>query len=42
MAAYHRVYDLRHLQISSGTLRSVIEYGLPLPFSVGLLKDVNF
>jgi len=37
MAAYRRVYDLRHLQadrslprtgISSGTLRSVIEYGL--------------
>jgi len=40
MAAYRRVYDSRHLQadcqeltgISSGTLRSVIEYGLPLPF----------
>ena len=35
-AAYRRVYDSRHLQadcartgISSGTLRSVIEYGLP-------------
>jgi len=35
VAAYHRVYDSRHLQadckkpgISSGTLRSVIEYGL--------------
>jgi len=34
MAAYRRVYDSRHLQalprtgISSGTLRSVIEYGL--------------
>ena len=35
MAAYRRVYDSRHLQadcqeltgISSGTLRSVIEYG---------------
>ena len=37
MAAYHQVYDSHHLQaertgISSGTLRSVIEYGLPLPF----------
>ena len=38
MAAYRRVYDSRHLQadcqagISSGTLRSVIEYGLPLRF----------
>ena len=40
MAAYRRVYDSRHLQAdcqepescSSGTLRSVIEYGLPLPF----------
>jgi len=36
MAAYRRVYDSRHLLpktgISSGTLRSVIEYGLPLPF----------
>jgi len=39
MAAYRRVYDSHHLQadlprtgISSGTLRSVIEYGLPLPF----------
>ena len=39
MAAYRRVYDSRHLQagcqkirISSGTLRSVIEYGLPYPF----------
>ena len=36
MAAYRRVYDSRHLQadsrtgISSGTLRSVIEYGLPI------------
>jgi len=37
MAAYRRVYDSRHLQadlprtgISSGTLRSVIEYWLPL------------
>ena len=39
MAAYRQVYDLRHLQadyqelvISSGTLLSVIEYGLPLLF----------
>jgi len=38
MAAYRRVYDSRHLQadprtgISSGTLRSVTEYGLPVPF----------
>jgi len=40
MAAYRRVYDSHHPQavcqepagISSGTLRSVIEYGLPLPF----------
>jgi len=39
MAAYRRVYDSRYLQadmprtgISSGTLRSVTEYGLPLPF----------
>ena len=40
MAAYRRIYDSRHLRadcmprtgISSGTLRSVIEYGLPLPF----------
>jgi len=46
MAAYHRVYDSHHLQadclrtrISSGTLRSVIEYGLPLPF---LKKQSNF
>jgi len=38
MAAYRRVYDKRHLQtdcqepgICSGTLRWVIEYGLPLP-----------
>ena len=36
MAAYRQVYDLRHLQadyqelvISSGTLLSAIEYGLP-------------
>jgi len=41
MAAYRQVYDLRHLQadcqelgISSGTLRLVIQYGQPLPFSV--------
>ena len=36
MAAYRRVYDSRHLartRIGSGTLRSVIEYGLPLPLS---------
>jgi len=38
MAAYRRVDDSRHLQadcqelISSGTLRSVIECGLLLPF----------
>ena len=40
MAAYRRVYDSRHVQAdcqepgscSSGTLRSVIECGLPLPF----------
>ena len=39
MAAYRRVYDSRHLQadvprtgISSGTLRSAVEYGLPLTF----------
>jgi len=40
VTAYGQVYDSRHLQadclprtgISSGTLRSVIEYGLPLPF----------
>jgi len=38
MAAYRRVYDvspagwLPRTRISSGTLRSVIEYGLPLPF----------
>jgi len=39
MAAYRQVYDLRHLQadyqelvIRSGTLLSVIEYGLPVPF----------
>ena len=41
MAAYRRVYDSRHLQadckkttISSGTLRSVIEYVLPLPLLI--------
>jgi len=42
MAAYRRVYDSRHLQADceeprsapdSGTLRSAIEYGLPLPFT---------
>jgi len=35
MAAYRRVYDSHHMPrsgISSGTLRSVMEYGLPLPF----------
>jgi len=39
MTAYRRVYDSHQLQadcqktgISSGTLRSVIEHGLPLPF----------
>jgi len=41
MAAYRRVYYSRHLQddcqktgISSGTLRSTVEYGIPLPFNV--------
>jgi len=42
MAEYRRVYDKRHLQvdcmprteISSGTLRSVIEYGLPFPLPI--------
>ena len=42
MAAYRRVYDKRHLQvdcmprteISSGILRSVIEYGLPFPLPI--------
>ena len=39
MAAYRRFYDSRHLQadcqepgIIFGALRSVIEYGPPLPF----------
>ena len=35
MAAYRRVYDSRHLPrtgISSGTLRSVIEHGLPIRY----------
>ena len=34
MAAYSLFYDSRHLQAdcSSGTLRSAVEYGLPLPF----------
>jgi len=47
MAAYHRVYDSLHLQadckkrISSGTLRSVIEYGLPLPFLYGEMMLVS-
>ena len=43
MATYRRVYDSRHLQawlqrtgISSGILRSVIEYGLPFLHSYGL------
>ena len=51
MAAYRRVYDSHHLQADcqepaaapeprSGTLRSVIEYGLPLPFTKG--ADVIF
>jgi len=41
MAAYRRVYDSHHLQAdcqepesAPGTLRSVIEYGLPLSFSL--------
>ena len=46
MAAYRRVYDSGHLQadcqepgsISSGTLRSVVEYGLPLPFFTATVK----
>jgi len=45
MAAYRRVNDSHHLQadvprtgISSETLRSVIEYGLPLPFLPYLLR----
>jgi len=34
MAAHGRVYDSRHLQADcSGTLRSVIEYGLPFTFN---------
>ena len=38
MTAYRRVYDSRHLQADcqepglAPELRSVIEYGLPLPF----------
>jgi len=42
MAAYRRVYDSCHLHltaktgISSGTLRSVIEYGLPFYTGRGL------
>ena len=35
MAAYRLVYDSRHLQAdcqAPGTLRSAIEYGLPLAF----------
>jgi len=47
MAAYRRVYDSRRLQagISSGTLRSVIEYGLPLPLLfnvVGVTSSEDF
>jgi len=37
MAAYRRVYDSRHLQADCqepGSVRSAIEYGLPLPFFV--------
>jgi len=41
MAAYRRVHDSRHMQadmprtgISSGTLLSATDYGLPLPFYV--------
>ena len=44
MAAYRRVYDSRHLQadgLSSGTLRSAIEYGLPLPFTAYYVAGVN-
>ena len=45
-AAYRRVYDSRHLQaallprtgISSGTLRSAVEYGLALPFLLLVLQ----
>ena len=45
MATYRRVYDSRHLQADCrepgsalyGTLRSVIEYGLPLPFYCSVL-----
>ena len=44
MAPYRRVYDSRHMQAdcqepgsAPGTLRSVIEYGLPLPFYVVML-----
>ena len=39
MAAYRRVYDSRHLLADcSGTLRSVIEYGLPFYFFSKLLQ----
>ena len=41
MAAYRRIYDSRHLQAdcqepgsSTGTLRSVMEYGLLLTFTL--------
>jgi len=47
MAAHRQVYDSRHQQagcqepdregISSGTLRSVIEYGSPLPLKIFLM-----
>ena len=46
MAAYSRVYDSRHLQAdcqelgSAETLRSVIEYGLPLPFYGSFVCDI--
>jgi len=52
MAAYRRVYDSHHLQADcrerSGTLRSVIQYGLPLLlvkklfvklFNIGVVKS---
>ena len=46
MAAYRRVYDspagwLPRTGISSGTPRSVIEYGLPLPFLYRMLPDLT-
>jgi len=46
MAAYHRVYDSHHYRltagISSGTLRSVIEYGLPLLFMLLAFSNLCF